>query len=169
MFIAFILSVFDPKLKKQKSVGLPKETDVKTLDFHIFMFFCLCLEGWDKKERPRYGGQPENDIEDLLNEEILGFEEWNVRISCFAMFCEVIFVLLKTNMGFNYRQRGSVSIRAIHASCFALDPFPAQPSLLRPAACPLFLTDHQGRQPLHIAAKSGFAQADLANIPNSTY
>eukprot|EP00434_Breviolum_minutum_P034078 symbB.v1.2.030156.t2/scaffold3368.1/size58328/3 len=51
---------------------------------------------WDKKERPRYGGQPENDIEDLLNEE--------------------------------------------------------------PAACPLFLTDHQGRQPLHIAAKSGFAQ-----------
>lgn len=142
---------------------------MKRLDFHIFMFFCLCLEGWDKKERPRYGGQPENDIEDLLNEEILGFEEWNVRISCFAMFCAVIFVLLKTNMGFNYRHRGSVSIRAIHASCLALDPFPAQPSLLRPAACPLFLTDHQGRQPLHIAAKSGFAQADLANIPNSTY
>ena len=79
------------------------------------------------------------------------------------------FVLLKTNMGFNYQHRGSVSIRAIRASCLALDPFPAQPSLLRPAACPLFLTDHQGRQPLHIAAKSGFAQADLANIPNSTY
>ena len=112
---------------------------MKRLDFHIFMFFCLCLEGWDKKERPRYGGQPENDIEDLLNEEILGFEEWNVRISCFAMFFEVIFVLLKTNMGFNYRHRGSVSIRAIHASCLALDPFPGA-TFVAEACCVSFVS-----------------------------
>ena len=58
---------------------------MKTLDFHSFMFFCcLCLEGWDKKERQRWG-QAENDIEDLLNEEILGFQQ-NIRISRPAMF-----------------------------------------------------------------------------------
>ena len=83
---------------------------MKTLDFHSFMFFCcLCLEGWDKKERQRWGGA-ENDIEDLLNEEILGFQNFTAG----NVFFQVIFFLLKKKLhGFQLL----TSRKCIH-SCF---------------------------------------------------